>query len=94
MPEQAIEKIFDPFFRVDAARQTDTGGIGLGLSIAQRAISLHRGRIWAENVHPGLRVVIELPASLHSSGVKPSERSRGHAPVVSHVMPHLPRCQS
>jgi signal transduction histidine kinase len=63
VPEQAIEKIFDPFFRVDAARQTDTGGIGLGLSIAQRAISLHRGRIWAENVHPGLRVVIELPAS-------------------------------
>lgn len=62
VPKEVIGKIFEPFFRVDLARQTDTGGIGLGLSIAQRSIDFHRGRIWAENAHPGLRVVIDLPA--------------------------------
>jgi signal transduction histidine kinase len=56
-----LTNIFEPFFRVDEARETDTGGIGLGLSIAKRAVQLHRGTIIAENALPGLRVQITIP---------------------------------
>ncbi len=63
VPDSAIEKIFQPFFRVDGARHMDTGGLGLGLSIALRAVNLHHGQIRAENAGPGLRVRFELPAA-------------------------------
>jgi two-component system sensor histidine kinase CpxA len=61
VPEQAITRIFDPFFRVEEARNMNGGGSGLGLSIAKRAIHLHRGSIAAENATPGLRVRIAIP---------------------------------
>jgi len=61
VPDWALAKIFQTFFRVDDSRDTATGGAGLGLSIAKRAISLHHGNVWAENAAPGLRVRIELP---------------------------------
>jgi len=61
VPEDALSKIFQPFFRVDNSRNSATGGVGLGLAIARRAVVLHNGRIWAENVRPGLAVQIELP---------------------------------
>ena len=63
VPEDALEKIFTPFFRLDDARDSSTGGIGLGLAIAQRAVTLHHGRLWAQNAQPGLRVSIELHTS-------------------------------
>jgi signal transduction histidine kinase len=61
VPEPALFKIFQPFFRVDDSRDSATGGVGLGLAIARRAISVHHGRLWAQNVQPGLTVWIELP---------------------------------
>lgn len=61
VPQDVLPKIFQPFFRVDDSRDTSTGGVGLGLAIAHRAIGLHHGRLWAENVKPGLTVWIELP---------------------------------
>ena len=61
MPEDNLAKIFKPFFRVEADRNRDTGGIGLGLSIAQRAVAIHQGQIRARNAHPGLLVEIHLP---------------------------------
>jgi len=61
VPSEALEAIFYPFFRVDAHRDRASGGAGLGLSIAQRAVELHNGRLWAENAGPGLKVTIELP---------------------------------
>jgi signal transduction histidine kinase len=61
VPDQAMERIFDPFFRVEEARNTNGGGSGLGLSIAKRAVCVHRGRIAAENATPGLRVTIAIP---------------------------------
>jgi two-component system sensor histidine kinase CpxA len=61
VPAAALADIFKPFYRVETSRDRAHGGVGLGLAIAQRAVSLHRGRIWAENAQPGLRVTIELP---------------------------------
>jgi len=61
VPEDALPKIFQPFFRVDDSRESPTGGVGLGLAIAYRAIGLHHGRLWAQNALPGLMVWIELP---------------------------------
>jgi two-component system sensor histidine kinase CpxA len=63
VPENTLERLFEPFFRVDAARDSDRGGVGLGLSIAKRAVVLHSGTITAQNAGPGLRVVVRLPRS-------------------------------
>lgn len=49
VPNDALDDIFQPFFRTDQARARESGGYGLGLAIAQRSVSLHQGRIWAEN---------------------------------------------
>jgi len=62
VPEEFLSQIFDPFFRVERARDEQSGGVGLGLSIAKRAVRLHRGTIQAANAVPGLRVEIHLPA--------------------------------
>lgn len=64
VPEDTLTRIFDPFFRVEEARDTNGGGSGLGLSIAKRAISAHHGSICAENVSPGLLVKISIPLLL------------------------------
>lgn len=61
VPEEFLTRIFDPLFRVDESRDHAAGGIGLGLSIARRAILLHHGEITAENAQPGLCVKISLP---------------------------------
>lgn len=61
VPQTALARIFDPFFRVEEARNANGGGSGLGLSIALRAVHLHRGTITAENATPGLRVTIAIP---------------------------------
>src|SRR6266404_4816000 len=61
VPQELLPRIFTPFFRADASRDNATGGVGLGLSIAQRAVSLHHGQLRAKNVEPGLLVSIELP---------------------------------
>jgi two-component system sensor histidine kinase CpxA len=61
VPDTALAEIFGPFYRADASRDRSTGGVGLGLAIAQRAIALQRGTIRAENCRPGLRVTMRLP---------------------------------
>lgn len=61
VPEEQLEKIFNPFYRVDTSREKKTGGYGLGLAIAFRAIQLHEGAISAQNkVDGGLLVRICL----------------------------------
>lgn len=63
VPEKDLALIFEPFYRVDAARNRAEGGEGLGLAIAARAVALHRGSIGARNRHgTGLAVRIMLPA--------------------------------
>jgi len=64
IPDEMLTKVFERFVRVDPARQTFTGGLGLGLSITKRAISLHGGSVHAANRQPsGLEIVIFLPAA-------------------------------
>jgi two-component system sensor histidine kinase CpxA len=62
VPDELLPKIFQPFFRVDDSRNGSTGGLGLGLSIALRAVRLHNGEIRAKNANPGLLVEIDLPS--------------------------------
>jgi two-component system sensor histidine kinase CpxA len=61
VPEEALPRIFDPFYRVESDRNRLSGGIGLGLSIARRAVELHRGAIRAANANPGLKIELEFP---------------------------------
>jgi two-component system sensor histidine kinase CpxA len=62
VPEEALAEIFRPFYRVEDARDRNTGGAGLGLSIAARALWLHDGTIKAMNApDKGLIVEIRLP---------------------------------
>jgi two-component system sensor histidine kinase CpxA len=63
VPDTALEKIFQPFYRVESDRDRKTGGTGLGLAIAKRIITVHSGSVKAENSHPGLRVEVSLPVS-------------------------------
>ncbi|MGA2741868.1 MAG: ATP-binding protein [Bryobacteraceae bacterium] len=61
VPQEMLPRIFQPFFRVDGSRDSQTGGVGLGLAIAHRAIVAHHGRITAEDAVPGLLVRMEIP---------------------------------
>jgi two-component system sensor histidine kinase CpxA len=63
VPEASLDKLFQPFYRLDDARERQTGGVGLGLAITERAVRLHGGSVSAVN-RPGggLLVEIRLPA--------------------------------
>jgi signal transduction histidine kinase len=61
VPFSALERIFQPFYRVESDRDRSTGGTGLGLAIAKRIISVHGGSAKAENAGPGLRVEVCFP---------------------------------
>ena len=64
VPEDKIESLFEPFVRLSAARDRDSGGYGLGMAIAKRAIVFHHGSIAASNRKTGgLCVEIILPFS-------------------------------
>lgn len=61
VPENDLGRIFQPFYRVAEARDRESGGVGLGLAIADRIVRLHGGAIRAENMQPsGLKVLIEI----------------------------------
>jgi two-component system sensor histidine kinase CpxA len=62
VPDNALQEIFRPFYRVDDARDREAGGVGLGLAIAERAIRLHGGAVRAANASDGgLMVTITIP---------------------------------
>jgi two-component system, OmpR family, sensor histidine kinase CpxA len=64
VPEDALDKLFRPFYRIDDARGRQTGGVGLGLAITDRAVRLHGGTIRVSNrPQGGLMVEIRLPLS-------------------------------
>ncbi|HLV88108.1 MAG TPA: ATP-binding protein [Candidatus Sulfotelmatobacter sp.] len=62
VPPEALGKLFEPFYRLDEARGRQTGGVGLGLAITERAVRFHGGRVSAHNrAQGGLQVEIRLP---------------------------------
>jgi len=77
VPEKDLKLIFEPFYRVESAREhRHVGGEGLGLAIAARAVTLHNGRIEARNVAGGgLAVVITLPVAPRLQAQQPDAAS-------------------
>lgn len=64
IPEDKLNLIFDKFYRLNNARQSETGGSGLGLAIAKDIISLHGGQIRAESSNGHTAFVIEIPSAV------------------------------
>ena len=61
IPKQKLESIFEKFFRLDDARNSNTGGAGLGLAIAQEIITLHNGTIKATSENECTTFTVCLP---------------------------------
>jgi signal transduction histidine kinase len=61
LPPGELERVFDPFYRADAARTLDLGGVGLGLSIARSTARAHGGDVSLASHGCGLTAVIRLP---------------------------------
>jgi signal transduction histidine kinase len=63
IPPSEASRVFERFYRVDAARAAADGGTGLGLAIARGIVDLHGGSIRVDEVAArGCRIVVELPA--------------------------------
>jgi signal transduction histidine kinase len=67
IPETELERVFEPFHRVEASRSRATGGTGLGLGITRSIARLHDGDVVLHN-RPGggLQAVLSLPRHQHS----------------------------
>ncbi|ADJ63032.1 HAMP domain-containing protein [Herbaspirillum seropedicae] len=62
IPESELEAVFEPFYRLEASRSRDTGGTGLGLTIALNIAENHHGQLRLRNLaEGGLEVLLELP---------------------------------
>jgi two-component system sensor histidine kinase VanS len=61
IPPEKLKRIFEQFYRLDAARSGDTGGAGLGLAIAKEIVELHHGTIAASSADETIRFEILLP---------------------------------
>ncbi|MBV8205414.1 MAG: HAMP domain-containing protein [Acidobacteria bacterium] len=83
IPDDQLEEIFRPFYRLEDARERQTGGSGLGLAIAQRAIRLHHGSARAMNA-PGGGLLVEMTIPT----VSPSEVTGAGTPEEAAVRPN------
>ena len=61
IPRQKLDAIFEKFFRLDEARNSNTGGAGLGLAIAREIVLLHGGTVTAESADEVTVFTVELP---------------------------------
>lgn len=61
IPSEELETIFEKFYRMDDSRNSDSGGAGLGLSIAKEIITLHGGTIRAESENDTITFIVSLP---------------------------------
>jgi two-component system, OmpR family, sensor histidine kinase CpxA len=70
VPEDALPRLFDPFYRPDAARSRESGGVGLGLAIVKSCVEACGGTVAARNREEG---GLEVALLLHCAG------SAGHS---------------
>jgi two-component system osmolarity sensor histidine kinase EnvZ len=62
IPPDKREEVFRPFYRIDSSRNPETGGIGLGLTIARDVMRSHGGELTlSESPQGGLRASLRLP---------------------------------
>ena len=63
IPPEALDRVFERFYRVDKARSRDQGGTGLGLSIVKHIVQAHGGKVWVESdFGKGATLFFTLPA--------------------------------
>lgn len=76
IPEEALDQVFEPFFRIEASRNRDTGGAGLGLSIARDIAQAHGGSIVLTNLPTGgLEAMLTLPRAASASAPAQSQET-------------------
>jgi len=68
IPPDERDRTFEPFARLDEARDQDAGGTGLGLAISKEIVTAHRGTIHVADSPVGARFEIRLPAAEPSVG--------------------------
>ena len=61
IPPEALPRLFEPFYRSDAARDRQSGGAGLGLALVKETVALHGGTCGVENLPHGVRFWVGLP---------------------------------
>jgi signal transduction histidine kinase len=77
IPKEDLDRVFDPFVRLESSRSRETGGAGLGLAIARSIARSHGGDVQLENrAQGGLRAIFTLP------------NSRKSARITTHAHPH------
>ena len=85
IPESELERVFEPFCRLEVSRSRRTGGVGLGLTIARQAVAEQAGTLTLANkAGGGLRAVIALPhgdlrGTAKQGAAAPSKENRQHA---------------
>lgn len=91
IPEENLKRIFDKFYRADAARSSSTGGAGLGLAIAKAIVELHKGQIRAESSEGKTRFIVTLPLKggvenheIHTHSGRSSGGRAGHRKFLQH----------
>jgi signal transduction histidine kinase len=73
IPEEQLDRVFRPFYRLDSSRSRDTGGTGLGLAVARSVFRAHGGDVVLSNrTGGGLRATVTLP---HAQGDMPAQRA-------------------
>lgn len=73
MPDSEIERVFEPFRRLESSRSRETGGIGLGLAVVRAVARSHGGDVVLRNrPHGGLSARVTLPLSLAANRGRPA----------------------
>ena len=73
VPESEIERVFEPFHRLEQSRSRETGGVGLGLAVVRAVARGHGGDVTLQNrPDGGLRARVSLPLALKATSRKPS----------------------